>query len=780
MFAHLKGIVTKTLGKIHLRTIIIAPFVLQIVGTVGLVGYLSFKNGQKAVEDLAYQLIDKVGDQVDQSLQSYLDVPQKINETQAAAIRTGILNWKDFSVLERYFAQQLQIYPTVSGIAIATEEKEFLAVERLLKSDSLVIRIQNQSTNNTFHYYDSDRQGKRQKLTKIRKDFDPHYDPPNGKPWYGKVKQANQAIWLPVVALSQGVEQPLLMLVNFLPFNNQEGSFQGVLASTVYLPEFASFLESVKVGQAGQTFIIDRQGLLIASSTGETPLKQNLDENYRRNLNPQEWRLAARNSKNRLTQESVNFILSRSSNFDQITQKEKFAFNFAHNRHFLRVTPIQKASGLNWLIVTVVPESDFMTQIYANTRTVILICLATFIGSIGISLITTRWIIKPILYLNTVAKNIAKGEWHQIAETSRSDEMGQLAKSFKSMAAQLQSSFAALKESENRLNQFLEALPMGVAVHDAIGKVIYANRTAKQLLAIDTIPDSKTEQLSEVYQVYRSGNQQLYPIKDLPSMRALLGESCTAEDMELHRKDGIIPLEVWATPIYNESGQVDSAIAAFTDISERKKAEKLLDEYHETLEHQVIKRTAALRESERKLSTLLTNLPGYVYRVANDQNYTPQFISEGVFLVTGYRQKEYLIDGTISCGAEMYPDDRDPVWQIVQSAIEARQPYECEYRIITKSGEQKWVWERGRGIYAENEELLFLEGFVTEITERKLAEQSLQQLTQIEQEKSQELELTLRELKNTQSQLVQAEKMSSLGQMIAGIAHEILRGRHET
>ncbi|MBD2355763.1 GAF domain-containing protein [Tolypothrix sp. FACHB-123] len=141
----------------------------------------------------------------------------------------------------------------------------------------------------------------------------------------------------------------------------------------------------------------------------------------------------------------------------------------------------------------------------------------------------------------------------------------------------------------------------------------------------------------------------------------------------------------------------------------------------------------ALRKSERRLSTLISNLPGYVYRVANDRNYTPEFISEGVINITGYSQEEYLIDRTISCGQEIHPDDRDRIWQLVQRAVARQQPYEFEFRIITKSGTQKWVWERGRGVFSASGQLLALEGFVTDISAHKAAETALQESQQLYQ-----------------------------------------------
>ncbi len=175
-----------------------------------------------------------------------------------------------------------------------------------------------------------------------------------------------------------------------------------------------------------------------------------------------------------------------------------------------------------------------------------------------------------------------------------------------------------------------------------------------------------------------------------------------------------------------------SAIAlVFQWLNRLQQAQAQLQKANEELKQKIDQQQqieAALRESERRFSSLISNIPGYFYLVANDPDYTPEFISERVYEVTGYQQEEYLIDRTITCGREVHPEDRDRVWARVQQAIEARESYELTYRIITKSGEQKWVWERGRGIFDENGELLSLGGFVTDITERKQTEEQLEQV----------------------------------------------------
>jgi len=132
---------------------------------------------------------------------------------------------------------------------------------------------------------------------------------------------------------------------------------------------------------------------------------------------------------------------------------------------------------------------------------------------------------------------------------------------------------AKLHENENRLAQFLEAMPVGVGVLDADGKLYYINQRARELFGKGVVPDTTSDQLSEVYQVYKAGTNQEYPPLDLPIVRALKGESAIADDLEVHQCDKIIPLEAWATPISDAKGNIVYAINTLQDIAERKKSE---------------------------------------------------------------------------------------------------------------------------------------------------------------------------------------------------------------
>jgi PAS domain S-box-containing protein len=130
-------------------------------------------------------------------------------------------------------------------------------------------------------------------------------------------------------------------------------------------------------------------------------------------------------------------------------------------------------------------------------------------------------------------------------------------------------------------------------------------------------------------------------------------------------------------------------------------------------------------ESQRRFRTLLSNIRGMAYRCAYEPAWPMTFVSDGAATLTGYAPST-LVDGEVSYGADLiHPADREHVWNVVQDAVEAHDSFRVEYRIRTADDEEKWVWERGRGVFDDGE-VVALEGFITDITERKEREQELE------------------------------------------------------
>jgi len=129
------------------------------------------------------------------------------------------------------------------------------------------------------------------------------------------------------------------------------------------------------------------------------------------------------------------------------------------------------------------------------------------------------------------------------------------------------------------------------------------------------------------------------------------------------------------------------------------------------------------QESERLISTLMKNLPGMVYRCRyNDSNWTMTFASEGCLSLTGYAPQDIIGNHVRSYFDLILPDDREMVCKLVQRAVSHHHPYQLQYRIQTATGDKKWVWEQGIGVYSNDHVLLAREGFINDITERKTAE----------------------------------------------------------
>ncbi|MEG4988245.1 ATP-binding protein [Microcoleus sp. BR0-C5] len=431
----LKRLVAKLSRKATLQTVLIVPFVLQVFAAVGIVGYLSFKNSQRAVNDLADQLMGEVSNRIEQNLRTYLQTPHQINQSKLDAVKLGFVNMKDLSAWEKYLWRQVQLYPYINFTSIANPDGEYRTGEKM-SNGTLLINASGPSTNFDFYSYNTNDTGDRTTVAASVKNFDIRQHPS-----YTYAALEAKPTWSSVYI---SFLEPTLLLSALQPVYNSQKQLEGVLIAALRLDSIGQFLNSLKIGKSGQTFIIERNGTLLATSTPEKPFRT---ENGKKEL------FKVTESSDAVTKTTAKYLESHFQNLQRITKSQQLYFEIKGKQQFLKVLPFQDDKGLDLLIVVVVPEADFMEQINAGNRTTVLLCLAALGMATVLGILTSRWIIKPLIKLKNAAIALSEGQFDQTVKLDRSDELGVLAAAFNSMAAQLQASFTALETKNTELQR---------------------------------------------------------------------------------------------------------------------------------------------------------------------------------------------------------------------------------------------------------------------------------------------------------------------------------------
>jgi diguanylate cyclase (GGDEF)-like protein/PAS domain S-box-containing protein len=265
----------------------------------------------------------------------------------------------------------------------------------------------------------------------------------------------------------------------------------------------------------------------------------------------------------------------------------------------------------------------------------------------------------------------------------------------------------AVHDGDGRFRALVDLSPDAILIHEG-GRFVYANPAAVRLLGAQG-----PEQILGVLAT-SIVHPECRHLAELRTQLLLQGQSMPPVDMRWMRFDGTpVDVEVSASPLAGSKG--DSVQVFARDISTRIEAQRQRKAAEQ-----------ALREEQRRLATLIENLPGMVYRCRYDPDWTMEFVSDGCLELTGYLPEELMFSRTVSYEAITHPEDRARVREAIERAVRERTRFAVDYRIIQRGGKERWVQERGLGIYDERGQVRSIEGFLSDINELRSYREQLE------------------------------------------------------
>lgn len=558
--------------KPSLRTTLVVSLVVQIMAAVGLTGWLSFRNGQKAVTELGEQIGDEVSARVAKHIDAVSDAPYQLLQVNVAAVNSGNFDLKDYDAMSQFFWAQTQISKAVPYIYFSSPSGDFVGVWK--ENPALTtLRRKDASTAPRREIYALDDQGNI--LEQVGEDtFEPR-----SRPWYLAAISAREPTWSPIYAFAN---PPRLGITQAVPLYRSDQSLRGVLGVDLTLSDISDFLRQIQVSESGQVFIVERSGDIVASSVAEQPFLKTGDT---------EERLPAVQSQSAVIRETADYLLTQFESFENLKNARQFTADIEGNPHFLQITPLEDGRGLDWLMVVVVPKSDFTAQIDANTRNTILLCILALLLATLSGIATSRWIAAPVIRVAQASDKLAQGQLSQHIEPSPVREIDVMAGAFNKMAKQLKESFEALHQSETTNRAIVETIPDlmlhakgdGTYLDIISGEHLLQAFGAQDLRPGMTVTDTLCGELAQkrthyIQQALQTGQLQVY------EHQVMVGAE---------RKDEEVRILVLGE---------DELLIMVRDISARKQAENALAQANQALEQKVAERTASLAQSQRTLS----------------------------------------------------------------------------------------------------------------------------------------------------------------------------------
>ncbi|MEA5620569.1 diguanylate cyclase [Cronbergia sp. UHCC 0137] len=678
----------KIVAKVPLRTLLIVPFVLQTVGVATLVGYFSYRSGQRAIEKVADQLMTEVSDRVEQHLDSYLGKAQEINRINLDAFESGILDLNDFNSLGKYFYRQVRSL-NFAYVNFGSKKGGFIGAGYGLGNQLRIAEIP-LSDLSKIRAYSADNQGDRLKLIYTIKN-----PQTNQAAWYSDAVKAGKPIWSSIY--TWGDLPDYISISASAPVYDQQKNLLGVLGIDLKLSQISQFLKTLHHGRSGKIFIIEQSGLIVASSGDESPAPI---------INGKATRLQALNSSEPIIRQVTQDLIQRFGSLQAISKPQLFHLSLSQ-KPFVRVTPYRDNYGLNWLVITVIPQSEFTSEIDDNIYRTFLICCLGLVISIGTGSFSAYWIAKPILRLSRASQAMTKGEWQEsLSEDIAIAELKVLATSFNQMSTQIKKSF---QESESKFLTIFNTTPdpVWIATLNA-GRLLNVNQSFCQfwgdsqenIIGKTCIELGLWENLEDLH----------YFKKTLNHEGIILNFKAEIRIYSRQIKTVLISAKV---EYLDEQNCVIGVMRDVSNIYEELRLRKQIE--------------VQLRESQHFIEQITQLTPNLLYiydHIAQKNIYMNRSVGE----LLGYSAAQIQEMGANLFAIICHPDDLHLVYETMERLYNLQdcEFVEIEYRVKDAQGQWRWLYSRDR-VFSRNADGSVRQNLGTsqDVTDRKQAELEL-------------------------------------------------------
>ena len=429
--------------KFPLHLILALQFTTQVILIVGLVGYLSYRSGEKTVGNLVNKLIEDTNNHIIHNLDHILNLSHHINHFQVASFKSDAISNNDLEKLHQYLIFQHRHFPEITTLLFGNKNGDFRLIHKLSNSELATTPVEFKPTElpleaglsklddpSKLDIYSINQDYKIERYLYTIENIDVR-----NRIWYKDALEKGKMGWTKPFQIGNSNQ---LGINAYIPFKNKSQEVEGVFSVNLSLEKLNHFLNDIAISDSGEVFILERNGLLIANSSLILPFKTSQKSEVIQPGNFEFKRLSVLESNNILIKKASEKLKENFGDFENIKSLQKLNIKYEEDILHIQVIPYQDNHGLDWLIVSVVPNSNFMGEIEANLNLTLILCIVALIGGIVSGIWTSRRISLSLSRLSKATEDLVQGKMDTtIPSSSMIQEIESLCISFTKMSKTL-------------------------------------------------------------------------------------------------------------------------------------------------------------------------------------------------------------------------------------------------------------------------------------------------------------------------------------------------------